>query len=190
MKNSLALLGLAALVASTAASAEPTSYTADLTHAAVVSQSRHFGTSTTSIKYPVKSGTVTLDPTAGTAKGSFVIDLTKVDSGVPKLDEHLKTAQFFNAGTYPEASFLITSARYAGDKLTQLSGELSMAGKTNPVTLNATNYNCYVSPASKKSVCGGDFETTIQRTQWGINYLVPFVSDETKLQIQIEATKD
>ena len=48
------------------------------------------------------------------------------------------------------------------------AGKLTLKGKTHPVVLKATKFNCYVNPMFKREVCGGDFETTIQRSQWGI----------------------
>ncbi len=189
-QRSLIAAGLVAFAASAAAVAESTRFTADLDHTAVISESKHFGTSTTFVKYAIKSGAITIDPAAQVAKGTFVIDINSLQSNVPKLNDHLKSPEFFNAAEYPEATFVVSGAKFSGDKVTELSGSLAMAGKVNPVTLTATNYNCYTSPMTKKFVCGGDFDATIQRTQWGIKYLVPLVSDETRLHIQIEATKD
>ena len=185
---------LAAAVAMTAgfvaaAHAEPATYAVDPSHTSVTSQSRHFGTSTTLVKFLAKSGTITIDPAAGTGKADIVIDAASPLSGIPKLDEHLKSTEFFSAKLFPEATFTATGFKFNGDKVTQITGELTMVGKTNPIVLNATNYSCYTSPMSKKQVCGGDFETTVQRSQWNINYLVPLVSDETKLVVQIEAIK-
>ena len=42
--------------------------------------------------------------------------------------------------------------------------------QTQPVTLKATNYNCYQNPMLKRETCGGDFETTIARSQFGMSY--------------------
>jgi len=66
---------------------------------------------------------------------------------------------------------------------------LTLRGKTNPVTLTANNFNCYDNPMLKREVCGGDFEATIQRTQWGVNYGVPGIPDSVRVVIQIEAVK-
>jgi polyisoprenoid-binding protein YceI len=41
----------------------------------------------------------------------------------------------------------------------------------------------------KREVCGGDFETTIARSQWGIVYGLPGIPDNIRLLIQIEAVK-
>ena len=78
---------------------------------------------------------------------------------------------------------------FEGDKLTSVSGTLTMLGKTQPVTVKTTSYNCYMNPMLKREVCGGDAETTIQRSAFGMSYGLPFIPDDIKLVIQIEAVK-
>jgi polyisoprenoid-binding protein YceI len=185
----LSAFALASFVASAAAIAEPTTYLVDPTHTSVTAESRHFGTSTVRSHFGVKGGSVTIDPVARTGTATITIDMASVQTGVPKLDTHLKSDAFFDAAGYPDGTFTATKFVFDGEKVTQLIGDLTLRGKTGPVTLTATNYNCYLSPNFKKQVCGGDFETSIKRTDWEIKYLVPFVSDETKLRIQIEAVK-
>jgi polyisoprenoid-binding protein YceI len=180
----------ALLAACTLAVAAPVTYTVDPTHTSVTAESRHFGTSTVRSHFEAKSGSITIDPAAKTGTAIIDIDVTSVQTGVPKLDEHLKSDAFFDAAGYPDAVFKASQFTFDGDKVVSISGDLTMRGKTNPVTLVSTNYNCYLNPAFKKQVCGGDFETTIQRNLWDVKYLIPFVSDETKLKIQIEASKD
>lgn len=187
-KTSIALLAGSFLA--TAAVAAPVTYTVDPTHTSVTAESRHFGTSTTRSHFAAKSGSITIDTAAKTGTAIIDIDMLSAQTGVPKLDTHLKSDAFFDAASYPDATFAASQFSFDGDKIASISGDLTMHGKSHPVTLTSTNYNCYLSPAFKKQVCGGDFEATIQRTQWDVKYLVPFVSDETKLRIQIEATKN
>ncbi len=179
-----------AALAATPAVAAPVTYTIDPNHTSVTAESRHFGTSTVRSHFDAKSGTVTIDPAAKTGSATIDIDIASVETGVPKLDTHLKSTDFFDANSDPDATFTGRQFTFDGDKVASITGDLTMHGKTNPVTLTATNYNCYVSPMSKKSVCGGSFETTIQRSLWDIRFLIPFVSDETKLKVEIEAIKD
>ncbi len=191
MKPIAQTLSAAALALSAfAVHAAPTTYMIDPNHASVTSESRHFGTSTVRTRFPVKSGTVTIDPAAKTGSARITIDVAGLATGLPKLDAHLKTDAFFDAGNYPEATFVGKTVTFDGDKVVSIAGDLTMRGKTNPITLTSTNYNCYMSPNLKKQVCGGDFETTVQRNQWDVKFLIPLVSDDTKLLVQIEATKD
>jgi len=58
------------------------------------------------------------------------------------------------------------------------------------VTLKATRFNCYNNPLLKREVCGGDFETTIARSHWGMNYGIDRgLPDDIHLLIQVEAIK-
>ncbi len=178
------------LVATALANAEPVSYMIEPSHTSVVFETKHFGTSTIRVRFNAKSGTITIDPAAKTGMANIVIDAASVTSGVPDFNGALKGAKFFNVETYPEATFAATDFRFDGDKVTQVSGNLTIVGKTSPVTLNATNYNCYQSPIFKKQVCGGDFVTTVKRSDWNMNTGIPFMSDDTKLLIQIEAIRN
>ena len=79
---------------------------------------------------------------------------------------------------------------FDGDKVTEVSGTLTLVGKSHPVTLKAIRFNCYVSPLIKREVCGGDFETTIQRSQWGVTWGLNFGFEDTvRLLVQVEAIK-
>ena len=185
-----ATVGAALLAATTIANAELASYTIEPLHTSVVFETKHFGTSTLRARFVAKSGTITIDPAAKTGKANIVIDTPSVSSGVPEFDTTLKGSQFFNVATYADAIFVATDFRFEGDKVTQVSGDLTILGKSIPVTLNASNYNCYLNPLFKKQVCGGDFVATVKRSEWNMNFLIPFVSDDTKLLIQIEATRN
>ena len=183
------VIGFAALAASANVYAAPENYTLDPTHTFVIYEVKHFGTSTSHGKLGKSSGTITIDREAKTGKAEINIDMNAMDTGVEKLDAHLKKADFFNVERYPQVTFVGNQFRFDGDKVTQVSGDLTILGKTNPVTLNATNFNCYNSPAFKTQVCGGDFETSIERSKWNINYGVPFVADQVVLKIPVEAVK-
>jgi hypothetical protein len=63
-------------------------------------------------------------------------------------------------------------------------------GKAVPVKLEAQRFNCYDNPMLKARVCGGDFETTIRRSQWGMSWGIDMgVPDAVRLLIQIEAVR-
>ena len=65
-----------------------------------------------------------------------------------------------------------------------------LANTDLPVTLKANQFNCYVSPMLKREVCGGDFETTIDRTAFGMNYGIDWgFPKNVRLAIQVEAVK-
>ena len=105
-------------------------------------------------------------------------------------ETHLKSPEILDAGAFPTAKFVGDKFSYSGDKVTEVAGTLTLHGKTNPLTLKAKNFNCYMNPMLKAEVCGGDFEATLVRSQYGISYGLDWgFSDAVNLVIQVEAVK-
>ena len=172
------------------AHAAPATYAIDPTHTFVTVEVLHFGTSTLRPRFDKKEGTVQIDREAKTGRAEITIDTSSISSGVVPFDRHLQGKDFFNVAEFPTAKFVGDRFTFAGDKVSEIAGTLTMMGKTMPVTLKASQFNCYNSPVLKREVCGGDFETVIQRSQWGINYGLPMVApDNVKLLVQVEAIR-
>jgi len=191
MKTLLATAASTATLAlALAAPAQANSYLIDPTHTFVTYEVSHFGTSTNRGRFDKKEGTVSFDRAAKTGKVEVVFDLASVSTGVPQMDKHLQSADFFDSAKHPSAKFVGDKFVFDGDKVSEVVGMLTLRGKTMPVTLKASNFNCYMNPMFKREVCGGDFETTIQRSQWGVSYGLQFgIPDDVRLEIQIEAIK-
>ena len=188
MKKALLITALLAAVG--AAQAEPATYALDPTHTTVFFEAKHFGTSTHRARWDKKEGSITLDKAAKTGKAEVTIDMNSISSGVGPFDGHLKSKDFFAAAEFPTAKFVGSKFVFNGDKVASIVGELTLRGKTNPVTLTATSFNCYDNPMLKREVCGGDFETTIQRSQWGITYGLDYgIPDSVRIVIQAEGVK-
>ena len=184
------LISTLALAAASLAHAENVTYNADPTHTFVNFEAKHAGTSTLRGRFDKKEGSFTIDREAKTGKAEITIDMTSVSTGVAALDTHLKSKDFFNVAEAPTAKFVSDKFNYDGNKVSSVAGKLTMAGKTLPVMLTATNFNCYDSPMLKREVCGGDFETTIARSQWGVDYGLKYgIPDNIRLLIQVEAVK-
>jgi len=186
MAAAATLLGLAAI----GAQAEPATYSLDPAHTFATFEIAHFGTSTNRARFDKKEGTVTLDKAAKTGKLEVTIDMTSVDSGTAPFDKHLKSAEIFDAEKYPTAKFVGDKFTFDGDKVSAIDGMLTLHGQTKPVTLKASNFNCYDSPMLKREVCGGDFTATFKRSEFGVSYGLQYgFPDEVKVVIQAEAVK-
>ena len=189
-KSLFSLLAVAAATAMTAGAAQAANYAIDPTHTFVTFEIGHFGASTNRGRFDKKQGTVEFDRAAKTGKVDITIDTTSVNSGTPAFDKHLQSADLFDAAKHPTIKFVSDKFTFNGDKVSEVTGQLTLLGKTAPVTLKATQFNCYDSPMLKREVCGGDFETTIDRTQWGMNYGVEWgFPKNVRLVVQIEAVK-
>jgi polyisoprenoid-binding protein YceI len=187
IRNTLATAFAVAAIG--AAHADTAIYRADPSHTLVTFEVKHF-ISTTRGRFDKKEGSISLDLEARTGKVEVTIETSSIDTGIAALDAYLKSEHFFNSAEAPTATFSGDRFSFERDKVTAVSGTLTMLGKTLPVTLKATGFDCYQSPFFKREVCGGDFETTIARSQWGMSYGVGFgIGDTIRLLIQIEAVK-
>jgi polyisoprenoid-binding protein YceI len=184
------LLAAAALGLALGAPAYSATYVIDPTHTFVTYEVGHFGTSTNRGRFDRKEGTVQFDRAAQTGKVDISFDMGAVSTGVAPLDKHLQSADFFDTAKYPSARFVGDKFSFNGDKVAQVSGMLTLRDKTLPVVLKASNFNCYTNPLLRREVCGGDFQTTIKRSQWGMNWGLDMgVPDDVRLLIQVEAIK-
>ena len=190
MRTSLIALAAAAALATGVAHAEMANYAIDPTHTFVTFEINHFGASVNRGRFDKKEGSVQLDKAAKAGKVEISFDATSINSGTPAFDKHLQSADLFNAAQHPKITFVSDKFSFNGDKVSEVSGQLTLLGKTGPVTLKANQFNCYQSPMLKREVCGGDFEATIDRTQWGMNYGVDWgFAKNVRLVVQVEAVK-
>lgn len=187
---SATFLTAALLAAATASHAEPVTYAIDPTHTFATFEIGHMGTSTLRGRFDKKEGSVTIDRAARTGKVELTIDTTSISTGTPSFDTHLKSKDFFDVAQFPTAKFVGDRFTFEGDKVTAVAGTLTMLGKPVPVTLKAVRFNCYQHPMLKREVCGGDFETTLQRSQWGMRYGIDRgAPEDVRLLVQVEAVK-
>ena len=190
MRKSLVALAAVATLAAGAVQAESVTYAMDPTHTFVTFEIGHFGTSTNRARFDKKAGDVQLDKAAKSGKVEVTIDTTSVNSGTAAFDKHLQSPDLFDAAKYPTIKFVSDKFVFNGDKVSEVTGSLTLLGKTQPVTLKANQFNCYQSPMLKREVCGGDFEATIDRTVFGMNYVVDWgFPKNVRLVIQVEAVK-
>src|SRR5258705_13527120 len=125
------ITGVAALaLAACSALAAETTYSIDANHSFPSFEIKHMGFSTFRGRFDKVSGSVTLDPAAQKGSVEVTIDVGSVSTGVEKLNEHLKTPDFFDATTYPTITFKAGSFKFKGDKLVSVSGDLTMHGVT------------------------------------------------------------
>ncbi len=187
MRKSLTLLAAAATLSTGAFAAD---YAIDPTHTFATFEIGHFGASVNRGRFDKKEGTVQFDRAARTGKVDISFDVASVNTGTAAFDKHIASADILNAEAHPKARFVSDKFGFDGDKVSEVSGQLTLLGKTQPVTLKANQFNCFENPMLKRETCGGDFEATIDRTAFGINYGVDWgFPKNVRLVLQIEAVK-
>jgi len=182
----VALAGLLA-TAGTAAAA-PVTYKLDPSHTMVLFSWNHFGFSHPSANLGQVDGTLVYDEAAPTKSTVEVtLPLAGLDTFVPKLDEHLKSADFLDAAKFPTVTFKSTKVTSAGKDKLKVVGDLTVHGVTKPVTLDVTVNKVGPHPMMKVQTSGFDATATIKRSDFGVGAYVPNVSDEIKINITTEA---
>ena len=181
-----ALLAVAAFAPM--AQAQNAHYVIDPTHTFVMYEIGHYGTTTNRGRFSTKEGTVNFDRAAKTGKVDITMDISSINTGVDLLNRHVQSKDFFNVAEYPTGRFVADNFTFDGDKVSEVAGTLTLLGQSRPVTLKANRFNCYKNPLINRQVCGGDFETTVERSQWGITWGLTFgFEDKVRLLVQVEA---
>ncbi|MGY3267043.1 YceI family protein [Lysobacter sp. HA35] len=178
-----ALAGLASV-----AFAAPLTYTMDANHTQVTATWTHFGYSHPFANFGQADGTIVYDPqNVGASSVKVTLPLAGLDSTIPALDEHLRSADFFDAEKYPTITFTSTKVEAAGDKKLRVTGDLTVHGVTKPAVLDVTINGAGPHPMSKREAVGFDATTTIKRSDFGVTKYVPNVSDDIQIRITTEA---
>jgi len=179
----------AALVfASTAAFAAPVTYKIDPNHTDVIASWNHFGFSNPIAHFGQVDGSITYDAkNVGTSKVEVTIPLAGLEANVEKFNEHLRSADFFDAEKFPTITFKSTKVEAAGDKKLRVFGDLTIKGVTKPVVLDTTINKIGDHPMAKRAAAGFDATTTIKRSDFGVDKFAPNVSDNVTIRITTEA---
>lgn len=184
--------GLAALLMlGTIAQADP--YEFDSGHTEVRFYYDHAGLTEQSGQWKVVGGTVVLDPdNLDATQINVTVAVDSIDTGVEGIDNHLKTADFFDVATYPDITFVSTGVTRTGEKTVVVSGDLTIKGTTRPLDLDFTLTHMGPHPAAMiGEYYAGNWiaaqgTATLKRSDFGVDLFVPLVSDEIRLEISAE----
>jgi len=134
---------LTATALASAVSAQAATYAIEPTHTFVTFEVTHFGTSTNRGRFDKKEGTVQFDRAGKTGKVDLTIQADSINTGTEAFNAHLKKPDFFDAAKHSTMKFTADKFSFNADKVSEVAGSLTMLGKTLPVVLKATNFNCH-----------------------------------------------
>ena len=109
--------------------------------------------------------------------------VSSIDTRVEARDNHLKSADFFDAAKYPEIHFKSTSLKETGKNKYKLNGNLTLHGITKPVTLDLEYKGVVENPMSKKPTAGFKVSGIIKRSDFeiGTGFPEPMISNEVRI---------
>ncbi|MDH0867105.1 YceI family protein [Mitsuaria sp. GD03876] len=182
------LLLVSALFAAVAAQAAPTTYDIDPAHTYPSFEADHMGLSYWRGKLNKSAGTIVYDKATGAGSVDVKMDLSSIDFGLDAMNGWAKGKDFFNVDKNPDATF---KGRFEGAKAgvpSQVVGELTLNGKTRPMTLTVHQLKCVPHPMLKRDYCGADASGSFNREEFGLGAGKDYgFKMEVNLRIQVEA---
>ena len=184
-------LAFAAVLAFYAQAAPATTYTLEPNYTQGVLRWDHLGFSYPAAQFAQGTGTLEFDesdPTMSSIK--VTIPLASLNTGVPDLDEHLKSEDFFEVAKFPTATFVSTRVEKGmGMNRFKVTGNLTIRQVTKPVMLEVTLLKVGKNARTEVATIGFDVKGTLKRSDFGLGAFVPQVSDEIQLLITTQAAE-
>lgn len=186
-KNLLIALGIISGIYTTNSFAETVIYNIEPTHSYVEFHYNHMGYSNQSGKW-FANGTVDLDQKdLAKSTANITINIGDINTGIVKLDEHLKGNEFFDVTKFPTATFVSNKVTNKHGKNFDLEGMLTLHGVTKALTLHVTENMLGTNPMTKLSTAGFSATGQFNRSDFAMGKYIPMISDNIKLDIEVEA---
>jgi polyisoprenoid-binding protein YceI len=185
----IVLASLAAFVCA-AAFAAPVTYVLDPKHTYPSFAADHMGgLSVWRGKFTGTTGKVVYDKDAKTGTIDVTVDMSSVDFGNAKLDEHAKTAELFDVAKYPTATYSGKFSKFDASGPTEAEGTFTLHGVSKPLTLKINSFLCKPNPMTHKEVCGADASASFDRSDYGVTFGQAYgFKMWVKLEIQVEGS--
>ena len=168
-------------------SAQAANYGVEPNHTYANFSYSHMGLSTQISKFSKTSGTIAYDKAAKTGSVDVTIDMTSVDTGSNLFNGHIQGADFLDTAKFPTATFKSTKVVFEGDKPKSIDGVLTIKGVSKPVTLTVTSFQAMPHPMMKKPALGANAYTVIKRSEFNAGKYAPYVGDDVRIDIAVEA---
>ncbi len=166
----------------------------DPTHSTISFSVRHMMVTTVRGTFSDFSGKLHFDaanPAASSVEAN--ISVASINTGVADRDNHLKSADFFDAATFPAMTFKSTGLKLSDDTNGVLTGELTIRDVTKPVTINVEFLGENVNPFDQSKRVGFNGTTKINREDFGLTWNVALetggvlVGKDIKIELDVQA---
>lgn len=171
----------------------PGTYTVDPAHSEVGFTARHAMVTKVRGRFADVDGTLVIGEGVEDSSARATIQVASVSTGSGDRDAHLRSADFFDADTYPTISFVSTGVRVQGGQYL-LDGELSIKDVTRSVTVPVTFEGTATDPFGLARA-GFSGELDVDREQWGLTWNAALetggvlVSKKVRLSLDVSAVR-
>ncbi len=127
------------------------------------------------------------DADAKTGSVDISIDMKSVNTGFADFNGHIQGEDFLDTAKFPKATFKSTKVNFQDGKPASIEGQLTIKGITKAVTLTVTSFQAMAHPMLKKDAIGANAFTVIKRSEFNAGKYAPYVGDEVRIDIALEA---
>lgn len=168
--------------------AAPVTYQLDTAHTFVLLSRSNYGFSNPYIVANIERGTLVFDhENPSRSSVQVTVPVAKLSTFVPHLDQEFRSPMFFDMEKFPNITFESTGVQAAGNGRYTIKGKLTAHGVTRPMVLHARLNKSGHNPMTSKHAIGFDATGTLKRSEFGLNFNIPNVSDEIKLKLTMQA---
>lgn len=166
------------------------SYQLDPHHWSVLFDVDHFGYSRFVTRFNKVEATLDAVPEAPEkSRVRVMVKAASVDTNDPDLDGMLTGPEMFDAAKFPDIAFVSTALRRTGPKTGEMTGNLTIRGRTHPVTLAVTFNGGAPDPLTGLDTLGFSASGNFDRSAWGLSAWWPAAGNDVHVPIQAEFTK-
>ena len=144
-------------------------WTVDPAHSKVGFAVKHMGIATVRGEFSEFEGTLEIAEDLSTAKAYGTVKVQSVDTSEAQRDEHLRSPDFFHAEEHPELTFTSTKIEPVDDETFKITGDLTIHGVTNPITLTAEVNGTDTDPWGNERV-GLEVTGDLSRGDYGMKF--------------------
>ena len=170
-------------------------YTIDPSHSRIGFVARHAMVTKVRGSFNDFTGTGYFDPAEpSNSHLELTIQATSIDTRNADRDAHLRSNDFFDMENHPEIRFVSTAVEGAGESAYRVTGDLTIKGVTNPVTIDFEFTGSATDPFGNHRI-GFEGTTTVNRKDWGVNFNAALetggvlISEKVALEFEVSAIR-
>jgi len=168
----------------------------DTVHSSVSFSVRHLMISRVHGSFKTWSGALETDEANhANSKVQVTIEAASIDTKEPQRDEHLRSADFFDAANHPNITFESTSVKKVDSEHYEITGNLAIRGASKPVTLDTEFFGRQKDPWGGERA-GFSAKTSIDRRDFGLTFNIPLegggfvVGEKVDITLDVQAVKE
>lgn len=188
MRRLAACVALLAGLAAAGAGAQPVHYRLDPAPTRIEFSIVHLGVLRAHGQFTQAIGSIVYDAAAQAGRIELDVAGASISTGWTLRDAFIRGESMFNVERHPVVRFRSTHLVFAGGRLAEVEGEVTLRGVTRPVTLAVTHVDC--AGEGPRARCIAEADGSLRRRDFGMDFAWPLIGDDVALRFAIVAVRE